>query len=99
MTPSDLLTLRVTFADPAAASRITPAAASRYLTVHGWTATELMIWNRWAQDDREVLVPRDTSWADYGARVVELLNRLAEHEGRSVLAVYVDMLAGETGSA
>lgn len=92
VTPSDLLTLRVHFADPVAASRITPAAASRYLTAHGWTATELMIWNRWAQDDREVLVPRDTSWADYGARVVELLNRLAEHEGRSVLAVYVDMV-------
>jgi broad specificity phosphatase PhoE len=51
-----------------------------------------MIWNRWTQDDREVLVPRDTSWADYGARIAELLNRLAEHEGRSVLAVYVEMV-------
>lgn len=96
MTTPSLLTLRVTFADPIAASRITPAAASRYLTAHGWRrhvavdTSPFAAWDR-GRDTEQVLVPRG-GCADYGARIVELLNRLAEHEGRSVLAVYVDMV-------
>ena len=43
------------------------------------------------------MVPRGTHWHDYGRRMVELLNRLAEYEGRSVLAVFVDMVATATG--
>lgn len=98
MTPSALLTLRVTFRDPEAAARITPAQATHYLTAHGWTATELMIWNRWTAGSQEVLVPRETHWADYGVRMAELLNRLAEHEERSPLVIFAEMVAPEEGS-
>lgn len=92
MTP-DLLTLRVDFRDEQAAARITPEQANAYLAARGWQRFDDAPWHLWDKgDDEQLMVPRETHWHDYGRRMVELLNRLAEHEGRSVLAVFVDMV-------
>ena len=95
MTP-DLLTLRVDFRDEQAAARITPEQANAYLAARGWQPSDHQHWHLWNQGDVRVMVPRGTHWHDYGRRMVELLNRLAEYEGRSVLAVFVEMVAAET---
>lgn len=44
----------------------------------------------WWKDRYQVMVPREML-ADYGRRMVEAINDLAEHEGRSPIAVWVEM--------
>ena len=95
MTP-DLLTLRVDFRDETAAARITPEQANAYLAARGWQRVDRRVWHVWNIGEEQAKVPRERL-SDYGRRMVELLNRLAEYEGRSVLAVFVDMVAAETG--
>jgi hypothetical protein len=92
LTP-DLLTLRVDFRDEQAAARITPEQANAYLAARGWQRVDRRVWNI---GEEQAEVPRERL-SDYGRRMVELLNRLAELEGRDVLAVFVDMVATETG--
>ena len=96
MTP-DLLTLRVDFRDPEAAARITPEQANAYLAARGWRRGGLAPWHQHRREQYEVMVPMHATYVDYGRRMVELLNRLAEYEGRSVLAVFVDIVATATG--
>jgi hypothetical protein len=93
---SDLLTLRVDFRDEQAAARITPEQANAYLAARGWQRVDRRVWHVWNLGEEQAMVPRERL-SDYGRRMVELLNRLAEQEGRSVLAVYVDIVAAETG--
>lgn len=96
MTP-DLLTLRVHFADPEAAARITPQQANAYLAARGWQRGDIAPWHQWLREQYEIMVPMHAAYVDYGARMCEALNGLASIEGRSVLAVYVDIVAAATG--
>lgn len=91
-----LLSLRVDLRDEKACAEITPEQAAGYLTGKGWTEREMSrVWRDFRQGDNDVRVPRQTHWVDYGVRVVELIRALAEHEGRSPLAVWLDMKAAE----
>jgi hypothetical protein len=92
------LTLRVTIRDEAACAAITPEQANAYLAAHGWTLTRTTpTWHVHHLGNAELLVPRFTGFADYGQCMCSLVNRLAESENRSALAVYVD-LASAAGS-
>ena len=96
MTPS-LLTLRVDFRDEQAAARITPEQANAYLAARGWRRGDLAPWHQHRREQYEVMVPMHATYVDYGRRMCEALNGLARIEGRSVLAVFVEMLATATG--
>lgn len=91
-----LLTLRVIFRDEPAAAEITPEMAAAYLTARGWTERPPLRdgdrWRVFMRDGRGVGVPRETRFIDYGRRMVELVNDLAEIEGRSPLAVWAEMM-------
>lgn len=98
MTLSNLLTLRVDFRDEQAAARITPEQANAYLAARGWTLAIVDgAFHLWTLDEKQALVPNGQHWDSYGRRMVELLNHLARIEGRGVLAVFVEMVATETG--
>ena len=43
-----------------------------------------------------VMFPREAHWVDYGRRMVELVNDVAVAEGRSPLAVWVEMMEQKT---
>ena len=97
MTLSNLLTLRVDFRDEQAAARITPEQANAYLAARGWQRADLAPWHQHQRDQYEIMVPMHATYVDYGRRMCEALNGLARIEGRSVLAVFVDIVAAETG--
>ena len=96
MTP-DLLTLRVDFRDEQAAARITPEQANAYLAARGWRRGDLAPWHQHRREQYEVMVPMHATYVDYGRCMVDVLNDLARIEGRSVLAVFVDIVAAATG--
>ena len=96
MTP-DLLTLRVDFRDEQAAARITPEQANAYLAARGWRRGDLAPWHQHRREQYEVMVPMHATYVDYGRCMVAVLNGLARIEGRSVLAVFVDIVATATG--
>lgn len=86
-----ILSLRVDFRDEPAAAEITPEMAAAYLTARGYTVRGAIRSYVWTRDGNEVLVPR-SFMADYGRRMVELVNDLATAEGRSPLAVWAEMV-------
>lgn len=90
ISPDRLLSLSVTFRDEPAAAEISPAAANAYLAAKGWRRGDVRDWHMWWKDRYQVMVPREML-ADYGRRMVEAINDLAEHEGRSPIAVWVEM--------
>ncbi len=96
MTLSNLLTLRVDFRDEQAAARITPEQANAYLAARGWQRADLAPWHQHRRDQYEIMVPMHATYVDYGRRMVDVLNGLARIEGRSVLAVFVDIVAAGT---
>ena len=87
-----VLALRVDLRDPDACGRITPEAANAYLAARGWQRFDTETWHVWMLDGAQVVVPRETSWADYGVRMVEMVAAVALHEGRSPIAVYLDLM-------
>lgn len=91
-----VLALRVDLRDPDACGRITPEAANAYLAARGWQRFDTETWHVWMLDGAQVVVPRETSWADYGVRMVEMVAAVALHEGRSPIAVYLDLMPEET---
>ncbi|MBM3984053.1 MAG: hypothetical protein FJ304_28060 [Planctomycetes bacterium] len=92
MTIDRLLTLRVTFRDEPAAAEIAPEQAARYLTAHGWTGDDGPTIACYDRGTCTVMVPQHAHWADYGRRMCELVNELAEIEGRSALAVWKELV-------
>jgi len=92
MTIDRLLTLRVLFRDEPAAAEIAPEQAARYLTAHGWTESGAPSWRLFDFGERQCRVPKETHWADYGRRMCELVNDLADIEGRSALAVWKELV-------
>jgi hypothetical protein len=98
MTLSHLLTLRVTLRDEAACAAIPPEQANAYLAAKGWEMVRGMKYaHTWRLASRYVTVPNDVTFADYGRRLCEVANTVAEVENRSALAVYAD-LASAAGS-
>ena len=96
MTLADILTLRVDFRDPEAAARITPAQAGAYLAAHGWqnifNTDNLHVWILSEERLDQVVIPRSQGYPDYGRCLTMTIGKLAEHEARSPLAVFVEMI-------
>ena len=76
---------------------------NKYLGEHGWVKNENLVYvayHLWglvrgnAQDDDyiEVLVPRHSSYNDYGVRVSELILTLAQCQERAPVDVLLDLL-------
>lgn len=91
-----VLALRVDLRDPDACAKITPDAANAYLAARGWRCFATEAFHVWNLGIVQAYVPRDTSWTDYGARMTELVAAVALHEGRSPIAVYLDLMPEET---
>jgi hypothetical protein len=93
---SRLLSLQVTLRDELAAAEVTPEALCACAAAHGWqlTATTPVyhVHERPEVAVHQLLVPRRPDWTDYGQCVLRAIADLAEHEGRSPLAVWVDLV-------
>lgn len=90
---SRLLSLRVLFRDEPAAAEITPEMAAAYLTARGWRPSAMTPnWAHYFRAEHGVGVPQSPRFVDYGRRMVELVNEVAEIEGRSPLAVWAEMM-------
>jgi hypothetical protein len=88
-----LLSLRVDLRDEKACAEITPEMANAYLKAMGWKNTRpALAFFVWERGPLCANVPRAQSFADYGRRMVELVNGLATAEGRSPLVVWIDMM-------
>lgn len=86
-----VLAIRVDFRDPDAAAEITPTMAAAYLTARGWTVVREEPYTTMFGNLTEcVFVPR-AGRDDYGRRMLDLLADLAKLEGRSSLAVWIDL--------
>ena len=94
-----ILSLRVDLRDEKACAEITPEMANAYLGARGWKGRGQGQWYVWESGDRQVLVPHEQGFHDYGRRMVELLGVLAAAEKRSPLAVWVDMMAQKETAA
>ena len=83
---------------PSAADRFPqPGVVVEYLRKSGWTKVKSYsdLGEVWRSDeaDRVVLVPLDPSTIDYGTRMYQLLNDLADIAGEPMDAALVDLLA------
>ena len=70
-----------------------PLDMAAYLRSEGWALVGYMgdtatVWKRQAQ---QILLPRDSTFADYARRVAEILDTLAETENRSQLEIVRDL--------
>lgn len=89
------LTVELTFTDDVAAMRVTPAQATAYLRGKGWSLDPLnngvVAW--WRKSHECAGVPERLQQRDYGRRMAELVRTVASCEGRSPIAVWLDLLA------
>jgi hypothetical protein len=96
MTPADrlaaVLALRVDLLDADACARITPAAANAYLAARGFQRVDTETWHVWTLAPAQVAVPRESTWTDVGSAMRHVVNLIAEHESRSPLAVWLDLV-------
>jgi len=72
---------------------ITPAQIMSYLKAKGWVQEKVIhsVSSVWLQKEFEIIVPLETSYKDYNARVVDALETLAIFEGRSLDTVLKDI--------
>jgi hypothetical protein len=80
--------------------KVTPRDGARYLRTRGWREAGLARFcMRWTlslgERDAAVLLPAFTDLTDYAGRMAELLQALANVEGRPVQAVHADMVLTE----
>lgn len=100
MTPlARLLSLRAELRDEAAAAEVTPTALAAYAERAGWHHDrDTKVWRIWTHGEAVLTAPRAMSpdggepWVDFGRRMVDAIHRLAEHEGRSPLAVWAELV-------
>ncbi|MGW8326779.1 hypothetical protein ACWGLE_02590 [Streptomyces sp. NPDC055897] len=76
---------------------LTPRDAARYLRTRGWVEGERVRYSmRWrlrlGDHEHTVLLPAITELTDYPNRMADLLQDLAQAEGRTVLSVHADMV-------
>jgi hypothetical protein len=97
--PVDVLQVQVIVTDREALDRVTPAAAAVYLAARGWVKEELpervsvtrQSW-RLPGADAWVMFPPRPGFGDHRTRMSEVLGVLAAVDGRTQLAVLVDLL-------
>ncbi len=94
MTPiARLLALRVDLRDPDAAAEVAPEALAAYAERTGWTlATTTGAHRVYHRGAGELKVPITSGWPDYGRAIAAEINLLAEHEGRSLLAIWAELV-------
>lgn len=94
MTPiARLLSLRVDLRDPEAAAEVTPEALAAYAERTGWTlATTTGAHRVYRHGAGELHVPITSGWPNYGRAILSEINMLAEHEGRSPLAIWAELV-------
>lgn len=89
-----ILALRVDLTDADACAQISPVQAAAYLAGKGWAcdggATKF---DWWHLGEAGANVPRRTDWPDYGRVMVRVVREVAAAEGRSPLAVWLEMTA------
>jgi hypothetical protein len=91
--------MRVTIRDEKVLRAVEPRELIAYLRSHGFTehagaGTATGIWRRGAGNDEvEVLVPREPTYRDYAARVLDALRALEAVEERSQLDILRDIRA------
>lgn len=92
--------LGVTIHDDRAADGITPDGARAYLGFHGWRL-HLQEGCRefWRRDEAEVLVPLRPDYGDTPKTFRALIGDLAEAEGRSGLAVMLELVRASEAAA
>lgn len=95
--PLDLTALDVELRDDAACERVSPEAAAAHLAEHGcWTHVgtvgPLALWDRGDGTLTQIQVPTWRFGGDYGRAMRYVVTRLADVEGRTHLAVLVDLV-------
>lgn len=94
--PLDLATLDVELRDDAACERISPEAVASHLAEHGWTHAgtvgALTLWDRVDGTLTQIQAPTCRFGGDYGRAMRYVVTRLADVEGRTHLAVLVDLV-------
>jgi hypothetical protein len=77
---------------------VTPSALTAWLELRGWRQERLKTYaSIWSKDDVEILVPNDTTTADYQIRVRDAVEDLARSEDTSVddLALEISLGASD----
>lgn len=87
-----VLSLQVLFEDAAAASEVTPAKLAAYLTAKGWTRERRCRYATWRLGQKWVDVAIDAT----GEEMLDVIADVAIVEGRSPLAVWVEMMENKT---
>ena len=96
VTFAELLSLDVELRDDAACERISPEAVVSHLAKHGWTHAgtvgSLALWDRGDGSLTQIQVPTWRFRGDYGRAMRYVVARLADVEGRTHLAVLVELV-------
>jgi hypothetical protein len=89
--------MKVQIQDESALRAVRPLDVAAYLRSKEWrevnVSDPLTLWEKLGEDGQpsEVEIPQHPTWRDYSTRVAELLESLAQVEGRSQLAIIRDI--------
>lgn len=83
------------------AAGVRPLDLQRYARAKGWervhnNLTDIAVFRRPENAKEEIVVPQDTDFADFHARIVDAIRAFAEYEKRSAAAVLGDVVAPES---